>query len=184
MFADVKRSIVLLPMTLVERRKYAFFTEMTSITLVDRVSAGRAEAISGHVSYRTASGLAQDLEGLWNPDIAPSPSVAPLAHPDFRRYAPPSPKRPPPWFIGMTSGFSKDINKIDRKLQGRILEALNEITQNPVSLRGDTVKPLSGELEGCWRYRIGDYRLIYSPDKSTGDITLLAFESRGSVYSD
>jgi addiction module RelE/StbE family toxin len=84
----------------------------------------------------------------------------------------------------MTSGFSKDINKIDRKLQGRILEALNEITQNPVSLRGDTVKPLSGELEGCWRYRIGDYRLIYSPDKSTGDITLLAFESRGSVYSD
>jgi hypothetical protein len=47
----------------------------------------------------------------------------------------------------MTSGFSKDINKIDRKLQGRILEALNEITQNPVSLRGDTVKRSPASLK-------------------------------------
>ena len=75
----------------------------------------------------------------------------------------PPPKRPPPWFIAMSSRFLKDINKIDRKLQDRILEALNEITQNPVSLRGDTVKPFSGELEGCWRYRIGATGLSIHP---------------------
>jgi hypothetical protein len=48
---------------------------------------------------------------------------------------------------------------IDRKLQGRILEALVEITKNPTEVRGDTVKPLTGDLKGFWRYRVGDYRI-------------------------
>jgi mRNA-degrading endonuclease RelE of RelBE toxin-antitoxin system len=144
-------------------------------------------ALLGHVLYRPKSYLVRELDELWNPRpvVKEDHSVltAPLARsPPPKR--PPQPKRPPPWYVGMSSSFSKDISKIDRKLQGRILEALNEIIQNPVLLRGDTIKPLSGELDGCWRYRIGDFRLIYSPDKSTGDITLLAFESRGSAYSD
>jgi mRNA-degrading endonuclease RelE of RelBE toxin-antitoxin system len=83
----------------------------------------------------------------------------------------------------MSSAFSKDIVHIDRKLQGRILEALVEITENPTEVRGDTVKPLTADLKGCWRYRVGDYRIIYSPNKSTGDITLLAFDARGSAYA-
>jgi len=84
----------------------------------------------------------------------------------------------------MSSNFTKAISKIDRKLQGRILEALTNTTDNPTTIRGDTVKPLTGELQGCWRYRLGDYRLVYSPDQSSGDITLLAFASRGSIYGD
>jgi mRNA-degrading endonuclease RelE of RelBE toxin-antitoxin system len=91
-------------------------------------------------------------------------------------------KRPPPWYVGLSSNFKKDIDKIDMKIRGRILEAISNITEDPVRLHGDTVKPLSGELEGCWRYRVGDYRLIYSPNRATGDITLLAFAARGSAY--
>jgi mRNA-degrading endonuclease RelE of RelBE toxin-antitoxin system len=68
------------------------------------------------------------------------------------------------------------------KIRGRILEAISSITEDPVRLRGDTVKPLSGELNGCWRYGVGDYRLVYLPNRETGDITLLAFTSRGSAY--
>ena len=30
-----------------------------------------------------------------------------------------------------------------------------------MELKGDTNKPLSGSLTGLWRYRIGDYRLIF-----------------------
>ena len=91
-------------------------------------------------------------------------------------------KRPPPWCVGLSKNFSKAIVGIDRKLQGRILEALNDISSDPLTPRGDTVKPLQGDLRGCWRYRIGSYRLIYSADLSTGDITLLAFAARGSSY--
>jgi mRNA-degrading endonuclease RelE of RelBE toxin-antitoxin system len=82
----------------------------------------------------------------------------------------------------MSNGFSKAISGIDRKLQGRVLEALADIGRDPLTPRGDTIKPLRAELGGCWRYRIGDYRLIYSPDLETGDITLVGFAARGSIY--
>ena len=93
-----------------------------------------------------------------------------------------APKRPPPWFVGLASGFIKDVENIDKKLQGRILEAITALTKDPLTPRGDTIKPLSGEFAGYWRYRIGDHRLIYAPDREAGNLTLLAFASRGSVY--
>ncbi len=93
-------------------------------------------------------------------------------------------RKPLSWYIGMTTEFIKSIKDIDRKLQGRILQAIAEIIKNPLQPKGDTIKPLIGKLQGCWRMRIGDYRLIYRPDESTGFITLLAFSARGSIYDD
>jgi mRNA-degrading endonuclease RelE of RelBE toxin-antitoxin system len=170
------------------------------IDSVKSVTAGLEEARKGLVKYDFAACLASELEDIWNPRLlmplireeglryteAAAPRTAPGRDDDMLgpKRASPLPKRPPPWFIGMSSAFSKDISKIDRKLQGRILEALLDITNNPIELRGDTVKPLAGDLKGCWRYRVADHRIIYSPDKTTGDITLLAFASRGSAYAD
>ena len=84
----------------------------------------------------------------------------------------------------MAKTFKDAIRTIDRKLQGRILVALSDIAEAPMTSVGDTVKPLKGELSGCWRYRIGDFRLIYLPDPNTGDVTLVAFASRGSSYDE
>ena len=74
------------------------------------------------------------------------------------------------------------MESIDRKLQGRILEAVTDIASAPVTNRGDTVKRLSGDMDGFWRYRIGDFRLVYYPDEATRTITLCDFASRGSAY--
>ena len=74
------------------------------------------------------------------------------------------------------------INRIDKKLQGRILEAITKLTLSPITSTGDTIKPLTGDLEGFWRYRIGDYRLIYKPVEKFREILLISFSSRGSVY--
>jgi len=82
----------------------------------------------------------------------------------------------------MAKGFIDEIRSIDRKLQGRILEALSAISLDPMTPVGDTVKPLKGDLSRCWRYRIGDFRLVYLPDPATGNITLLSFSSRSSIY--
>ena len=62
----------------------------------------------------------------------------------------------------MSPAFRKQIEPVDKKLQGRILLAITELTAQPNVLRGDTVKPLQGDLNGYWRYRIGDYRLVYA----------------------
>jgi mRNA interferase RelE/StbE len=93
-----------------------------------------------------------------------------------------STKRPPPWFVGFTSQFKKDISKIDRKLMGRVLEMLSKITEEPCLPNGDTIKPLGGEKKGFWRARIGDYRLVYFPDLEMGNISIHTLASRGSVY--
>jgi mRNA-degrading endonuclease RelE of RelBE toxin-antitoxin system len=84
----------------------------------------------------------------------------------------------PDWLVGMTDEFRKAIVGVDRKLQGRILEALGYITKSPVASRGDTVKPLSGQFSDLWRYRIGDYRLVYRPNPVSKQVMLVAFTSR------
>jgi mRNA-degrading endonuclease RelE of RelBE toxin-antitoxin system len=71
---------------------------------------------------------------------------------------------------------------IDRKLRGRVLEAVMKICEAPMTLQGDTVKPLTGTLSGFWRCRIGEYRLVYKPDTNLKQVLLFEFSSRGSAY--
>ena len=94
------------------------------------------------------------------------------------RYIPPKEQ----WQFGMTNDFKEDITRIDRKIQGKILEAITNLTRRPLQIVGDTIKPLTGKYNGLWRYRIGDYRLIYRPLENKQKIDLLSFKARGSVY--
>lgn len=93
-------------------------------------------------------------------------------------------KGPPPWRVRFTPSFCRDLRQLDRKLQGRVLETILEITNYalPFKAQGDTFKPLRGDLKGQWRYRIGDHRLVIKPLEKVGDIELLTFAARGSVY--
>jgi len=87
------------------------------------------------------------------------------------------------WDLGLSSEFRKAIRSLDRRLQGRIPQALDYITTKPTVARGDTVKPLKGEFEGLCRYRIGDYRLLYRPETDSKRVVLVTFVSRGSAYA-
>lgn len=89
----------------------------------------------------------------------------------------------PGWFLGMSDEFNKSIGGVDRKLQGRILEAIRNIINKPTEAKGDTVKPLMGDMKGFWRYRIGDYRLVYWPDAQNRRVVLVAFTSRSGAYN-
>ena len=91
--------------------------------------------------------------------------------------------KPPDWYVGFSNEFVKSIAKIDKKKQGRILEAIGKITLSPIEIKGDTIKPLSGDLNGLWRCRIGDDRLVYFPETEERKIVLITFSSRGAAYS-
>jgi mRNA interferase RelE/StbE len=152
---------------------------MVNETLLSEVSVGLAEVQAGAVYHCQFAQVIADLRKIWNPvcrEVLKSKAEA-------AKMRPPT-KRPPPWYLGWSSSFRKAVDKIDRTIQGRILEALSDIVENPLVVRGDRIKPLTGELKGCWRYRIGDFRLVYAADQSSGNITLLRFEARGSVYDD
>ena len=168
----------------------------------DRVTA----ALDGEIIFYAGEAKArEELQDLWRPSSKAhfprelseplpepryseeSPLLAPKPQAQFqpRQAAVPSEVRPEPpkkWLFGFARSFSKAVDSIDRKLQGRILEAITDIATAPLATRGDTVKALSGEMTGFWRYRIGDFRLVYYPDEATGTITLYDFASRGTVY--
>jgi len=86
------------------------------------------------------------------------------------------------WSLKITENFMSSIKKIDRKLEGRILEAIIQLSGHPTTPQGDTIKPLTADKKGYWRYRIGDYRLIYLPVDKLREILLISFGSRGSAY--
>ncbi len=104
--------------------------------------------------------------------------------PESRLEAEAEPEKPQvaSWYIAMPETFTKSIKGLDKKIQGRILEALGKIVRDPLKEVGDTVKPLSRDMKGLWRYRIGGYRLIYRPEVDTNRIVLVACGARGSVY--
>lgn len=91
---------------------------------------------------------------------------------------------PPPWNIAFSKRFQRDLDGLDRKLTGRVLEVLLEIKDFalPFVAKGDTFKALTGDLVGCWRYRIGDRRLVLRPNREAKQIAAMAFAARGSVY--
>lgn len=52
----------------------------------------------------------------------------------------------------------EDLKKIDKSIIKKILNRIETyLAQDPKGLG----KPLKGEFQGYWRYRWGDYRVIY-----------------------
>ena len=84
--------------------------------------------------------------------------------------------------IGFCEEFYNDIKNIDINTLGRLLKAITHISKNPLEMHGDTIKPLKGNLKGLWRYRIGNYRVIYQPDPNNQKVEIIAFDCRGNAY--
>jgi mRNA-degrading endonuclease RelE of RelBE toxin-antitoxin system len=110
--------------------------------------------------------------------------------PSYQRIEPKEMRKDPPkedfsspWSMRFSATFSKRLRTVDGKLRGRILQAFTEILQKPVEPNGNTLKPLTNDMAGLWRYRIGDYRLIYQPEHRPRIITMLDFGPRGGIYT-
>lgn len=86
------------------------------------------------------------------------------------------------WVAVFTAQFKKAIQKHDKKIQGRILDAIIDILEAPNVTRGDTVKPLTADFSTKWRYRIGDFRLVYVPVAAQSQVIFVDFDARGAVY--
>jgi len=65
----------------------------------------------------------------------------------------------------------------DKKLKERVASALEYIASVPF-----IGKPLQAEFKGCYSYRIGDYRVIYSFSKTAKYIGIIRIDHRREVY--
>lgn len=73
----------------------------------------------------------------------------------------------------------EDLKGADKKSAKGLIERLkNYLPEDPLSLG----KPLKGIFKGLYRYRCGDYRVIYSIDRKENTILILRVGKRKDIY--
>jgi len=77
-----------------------------------------------------------------------------------------------------TKTFLRQLKKIPEDAQQRVSKAVNELISKP-----DSGTKLKGELEGLWRARVGEYRIIYEIDYEKNIIVLLDVGLRKNIYA-
>ena len=85
------------------------------------------------------------------------------------------------WRFAALPKFRKDVWR-EPKLFERVANAIVEICKDPMTPRGNTINRLTGGMSGYWRYRLGDFRLVYRPDKDRLTIYCHRLAPRGGVY--
>lgn len=68
----------------------------------------------------------------------------------------------------------------DRPLARKIARCLTHLEHDPRS--GNNVKRLSGEFAEYYRYRIGDWRVVYRVDDEAEVVNVVAIAHRSNVY--
>lgn len=84
------------------------------------------------------------------------------------------------WTVEFLTSASKQLKKLDPPVQERILRFLRERVAEDPRRYG---KPLSGDLAGRLRYRVGDYRLICQLEDERLTVLVLTVGHRREVYS-
>jgi mRNA interferase RelE/StbE len=73
----------------------------------------------------------------------------------------------------------KQYRNLDEPTKQRVNEALNDIMESP--FRNPHISKLKGRQDE-YRYKLGDYRIVYHTDKQERMCTILAIVSREGAY--
>ena len=85
------------------------------------------------------------------------------------------------WTIEYNSRAKKQLAGLDRIVQDTITRYMDEriaVLDNPRMLG----KPLTGELKGYWRYRVGDYRVLAELHDKSITVLVVRVGHRREVY--
>lgn len=85
------------------------------------------------------------------------------------------------WRVEFTRTAEKQIVRLDRPLQAKILSYLRQrvlLCENPRQVG----KVLHGEKQGLWRYRVGNYPLICDIQDEKSTVLVLAVAHRKESY--
>lgn len=83
--------------------------------------------------------------------------------------------------IAETKTFEKVKKKIDKKMYAKIKTFVYpQLRENP--FYGSNIKKLKDNLEGYYRYRIGNYRLFYLIEENKLIVVVVDFKHRQQAY--
>ena len=84
------------------------------------------------------------------------------------------------WEIVLTKPAEKVYDKSPKDMRKRLDTCFEELEKNP--LFGNNIRPLTGQLKGLYRYRVGGWRVIYRPSKQHVIVEIIAILARGDAY--
>lgn len=82
--------------------------------------------------------------------------------------------------LRLTRKAEKFYQQVDDLLAKRLNRCVEHLQENPYN--HPNIKRLKGSLISCWRYRVGDWRVIYQVDEAQQVITVLLIAHRSEVY--
>lgn len=71
----------------------------------------------------------------------------------------------------------KKLKKFPTEIHIRIITAFVEIQNNPL-----VGEKLRGELQGYYKFRVGDYRIVYSFNSKQSKVSVVKIEHRQGIY--
>ena len=78
--------------------------------------------------------------------------------------------------VSYKSSVEHDFKKLDKPVANRLLSKLERV----LSSDPNAGEPLRGEFRGLFKYRVGDYRVIYA--KIPGGVLVLRIRHRRESY--
>lgn len=80
--------------------------------------------------------------------------------------------------IEYAKGVVKDLSKLPKEIRRRALGIVETVLSRDPHLG----RPLTGPYKGLWKYRVGDYRIIYSIESGRLVVFVLRIRHRKDVY--
>jgi mRNA interferase RelE/StbE len=83
--------------------------------------------------------------------------------------------------LEVTPEAKEDLRKVDRPVAERIVKKLRWLADNAHQVNHEA---LTGQWQGYYRYRIGDYRAIYEPDHNGHILIVAVIGHRREIYDE
>lgn len=86
------------------------------------------------------------------------------------------------WRIDVHPSAEKQYLRLDSTTRRRLKETLLDLRRSGQPLSHPRVRPLSGELKGDYRIRVGGWRILMTPDPDSRVLHVYAVLRRGDAY--
>ncbi len=86
------------------------------------------------------------------------------------------------WKIEIKPTAEKSYLKIDKRTRQKIKKALRELESAGDPFLHPKVRALTGKLDGDYRFRVGQWRILFTPDKAAMTIYVYAILLRKDAY--
>ena len=83
----------------------------------------------------------------------------------------------PAKYFAIPKKVNKAISKFPKRVLNRINQSFDTLKQNPIA-----GTKLGGQLSNYYKFRLGDYRIIYRFDAKNSTIVIEKIEHRQGVY--